>query len=265
MQVKKSIKIPVHYDITNTKIGMLDRLTARITYCIRLISGLIDEDAKLDRKTIRKLVKNSDIEEKTGLSYGFRDQCIDKVIWAWKSYKKLHKKWENKLELAKERFESARDDEEKEKAEKSLDKLLKKEPSKPSFEDKTPCRIDSRTGKIEAGKGKLSPLWIHVSTLEKNNTIDIPLNPSHYHLNQLKSAEIDDFEIIKRNKKYYIHISITKFVEDKPISSIGGGDQGLNRTIAVVLLTNPPLEVCHHRSNFPHFLRIKNPQLTILD
>jgi putative transposase len=54
----------------------------------------------------------------------------------------------------------------------------------------------------------------------------------------LKNAEIDDFEIIKHNKKYYVHISITKVVEDKTISSIGGGDQGLNRTIAVVLVTN---------------------------
>ncbi len=174
MKVKKSLKIPVHYGTTNTKVGILYRLTSRITYCIMLISELIDKDTKLDRATIRKLVRSSDIEERTGLSYGFRDQCIDKVIWTWRSYKKLHRDWEKKL--------------------------------------------------------------------EKGKTIDIPLNPAQYHLNQLKNAEIDDFEIVKRNKKYYVHISITKFVEDKPISSIGGGDQGLNRTIAVVLLTNPPRE-----------------------
>ncbi len=80
---------------------------------------------------------------------------------------------------------------------------------------------------------------MHISTLEKRKTIDIPLNPSLYNLNQLKNAEIDDFEIIKRNKKYYVHISITKSVEDKPISSIGGIDQGLNRSLAVVLLEAP--------------------------
>jgi transposase len=239
MIVQKSLKIPIHYDTTNSKINILDKLTARITYGIRLISELIKEDTKIDRKTIRKLVKGSDVVARTGLSAGFIDQCIDKVIWTWKSYKKLHKEWEKKLESAEERLESSRDDKEKDKAEKSLDKLLKREPSRPSFKDKTPCRIDSRTGHVEAGKGKLSPLWIHVSTLEKNNTIDIPLNPSQYHLNELKNAEIDDFEIIKRNKKYYVHISITKVVEDKPISSIGGIDQGLNRTIAVVLLTEP--------------------------
>ncbi len=224
MEVQKSIKIPVHYDTTNTKIGILDRLTARITYCIRLISNIIDENTKLDRTTIRELVKNSNIEQKTGLSYGFRDQCIDKVIWSWKSYKKLHNDWEKKVKRAEDRIASAEDEKEKDKRDKYLNKLLKREPTKPYFENKTSCRIDYRTGKVERGKGKLSPLWIHVSTLEKGKTIDIPLNPSQYHLNQLKNAEIDDFEIVKRNNKYYIHISITKVVEDKPISSIGGID-----------------------------------------
>ena len=245
MQVKKSIRIPVHYDTTNTKIGILDRLTSRITYCIRLISGLVDENTVLERKTIRKLVKDNDIESKTSISYGLRDQCIDKVIWTWRSYKKLHNDWDKKLKRATERIGSARDDKEKEKAEKSLQKLLKREPSKPSFTEKTSCRYDYRTGNVEVGKGKFSPLWIRVSTLEKGKRIDIPLNPSQYHLNQLKGTEIDDFEIVKRNKKYYVHISITKVVENQPISSIGGIDQGLNRSLAVVLLdaSNPREEL----------------------
>jgi putative transposase len=239
MIVQKSLKIPVHYDTTNTKIGILDRLTARITYCIILISGLITEGTEIDRKTIRKIVKDNDITSKTGLSAGFIDQCIDKVIWSWKSYRALHKDWENKVNRAEKRIASTRDDNEKEKREKSLDKLLKREPSIPYFEEKTPCRMDYRTGNVQWGKGKFSPLWIRISTLEKNKRIDIPLNPSQYHLNQLQNAEIDDFEIVKRNNKYYVHISITKVVEDKPIRSIGGIDQGLNRSLAVVLLETP--------------------------
>jgi putative transposase len=203
MKFTRTVKIPVHYDTTDSKVSILDNLTARITYCIKLISDLIDENTKLDRTTLNNLVKNSDIVEKTGVSSGFVQQCIDKVIWTWKSYKKLHNDWEKKCVRANTRTESARDNKEKEKAEKSLAKLLKREPSIPSFEDKTPCRIDSRTGHIEQGKGKFSPVWLHISTLEKNNTTDIPLNPTQYHLNQLKNAEIDDFEIIKRNKKYY--------------------------------------------------------------
>jgi hypothetical protein len=68
------------------------------------ISELITEETEIDRKTIRELVQNSDIVEKTGLSSRFIDQCIDKK---------------------------------KAKREKYLEKLLKRETSKPSFEDKT--------------------------------------------------------------------------------------------------------------------------------
>ncbi len=165
MIIKKTVKIPVHFETTKTKINILDNLTARITFHI-------DEKA-LDKK------------------------------------------------------------------EQSFKKLLKTEPSRPTFQDKTPCRIDYRTGRVERSDSRLSPLWIHVSTLEKNKTIDIPLNPGQYHLNQLKDAEIGDFEIIKRNNKYYIHISITKEIKNQAISSIGGIDQGLNKSIAAVLLIEP--------------------------
>ena len=239
MQVRKTIKIPIHYDTTNTKVGILDRLTSRITYCIRLVSGLIDENTKLDRTTIRKLVKDSNIIELTGLSYGFRDQCIDKAIWVWKSYNKQHKRWGIQVIRAEERVASARDEKEKTKRTTSLEKLLKREPSKPDFRNKTPCRIDYRTGKIEQSESKLTPLWMHVSTLRKGKTIDVPLNPSHYHLTQLHNAEINDFELIKHGKKYYVHVTITKVIENKAIISIGGIDQGLNKSLAVVLLTEP--------------------------
>ncbi|MGA9100196.1 MAG: transposase [Methanotrichaceae archaeon] len=55
-------------------------------------------------------------------------------------------------------------------------------------------------------------------------------------MKQLEDSEIDDFEIIKHDKKYYAHISISKEIPEKKPSSVGGIDQGLNRTIATVLL-----------------------------
>jgi len=239
MIVQKSLKVPIHYDTTKTKICILDRLTARITYTIQLISELITEDTEIDRKTIRKLVKDSDIVAKTGLSSGFVQQCIDKFIWTRKSYQKLHRTWERQASSAEKRIASARDDKEKEKRQKSFDKILKREPSIPDFRDKTPCRIDNRTGTIEHSDRKLSSLWMHISTLIKNHTIDVPLNPSQYHLTQLTNAEIRDFEIVKHGTKYYVHITITRVIEDQTIKSIGGIDQGLNKSIAAVLLTEP--------------------------
>ncbi len=156
MQIQKSLKVPIHYDATKIKLDKLEKLTARITYCIRLISELITEETIIDRPTIRKLVKDNEIAVKTSLSAGFIDQCIDKVIWAWNSYKRLHREWEKKLKRAQERVQSARDKIEKEKGEKSLQKLLKREPSKPSFHEKISCRFDYRTGGVERGKGKFT-------------------------------------------------------------------------------------------------------------
>ncbi len=105
----------------------------------------------------------------------------------------------------------------------------------PKFQEKTPCRIDYRTGRIDRGINSFN-LWMHISTIEKNQPMDIPLNPSQYHLKQLEDSEIDDFEIVKHGKKYYAHISISKEIPEKKTSSVGGIDQGLNRTIATVLL-----------------------------
>jgi putative transposase len=87
---RKCLKVPIHYDTTKPKIYILDRLTARITYGISLISSSVTRDTKLDGPTLRKIARDCDIASKTGLSAGFVDQCVDKVLWSWKSYKALH-------------------------------------------------------------------------------------------------------------------------------------------------------------------------------
>jgi transposase len=226
MQIKKTVKIPIHYTTTKFKQNILDNTTARITYCIKCISSLIDEDTELTRKNIRKLVKESNIAGKTKLSAGFVDQCIDKAIWSWKSYKQLHKDWLQRLECVVRRDNEV-----------YLWKYLQKEPTSPDFNCKTSCRIDKRTGKVEWNKkSKLSSLWVHMSTLKKGKRVDIPLNPSKYHIKQLKDAEIKDFEIIKTGGKYYVHISIQKEIKNKQPSSVGGIDQGLNHSAGIVLL-----------------------------
>ena len=259
IEIKKTIRIPIHYDVTKNKMDILVRLTERITYGIRLIGELIsdvyadtfkngdDDDINsiLKLNVIEEIVNNSNIIEKTGLSSGFIQQCINKVIFSYKSHRKLHNEWEGKVERAEKRLENARDDKELEKTEKWIEKLMKREPSRPDFREKTSCRFDYRTGNVEKSKGKGKfPLWIHTSTLEKGKMVDIPLNPSVYHLNQLKDVIVDDFEIIKggnsrkkkNRNKYYIHVSITKVIEEKSINSVGGIDQGLNKSIAAVLI-----------------------------
>ena len=126
IEIKKTIRIPVHHDVTKNKMDKFVRLTERITYGIRLIGELVsyvyadtfangdDNDIKnvLKLSVIEDIVKNSNIIEKTGLNSNFIQQCINKVIFTYKSHRKLHKEWEGKVEKAEERLESARDDKE---------------------------------------------------------------------------------------------------------------------------------------------------------
>lgn len=226
MQITKTLKIPVHFATTKLKQNILDNTTARMTFCIQSISYLITDDTELTRKNIRLLARKNKIAETTKLSAGFVDQCIDKAIWSWKSYKKLHDDWLHGLQKV-----AAKDDET------YFQKYLQKEPTPPTFNHKTSCRIDERTGRIQWNKrSKLSPLWVHLSTLKKGKTVDIPLNPAKYHLRQLQGVEIKDFELIKKDGKYQVHISIQKEIENKKVSSVGGIDQGLNHSAGIVLL-----------------------------
>lgn len=246
MLVRKTVRIPVHFSTTKSKIYRLDNLTARLTYGISLINDLVTVDTKLDRPTLRKLVKDSDVVEKCGLSAVYIDQCIDKVLWTWRSYEDKYKEWKYRYdraveELARIAKQNNCGDDEREKREKKVERLEKNEPSMPMFRHKVSCRLDYRTGKIEQGENTFC-MWMHISTLEKGATIDVPLNPSYWHLKQLEDAEIDDFEIIRKNGKYYAHISTTRIVDNAETSSFGGIDQGLNRTLAIVLLDGEPRE-----------------------
>ncbi len=242
MDVTKTLKIPIHYGTTKHKTDILERLTARISFCICLISELVEKAVmadfdgfELDRPTVRKLVKCSDVVERTGMSAGFVDQCIDKVVWEWKSYKTHHHKWESSLDSFLKTFDKTEDPEVR------LENLLKREPEPPDFTgNKVPCRIDVRTGKVWFSESSsFSPLWMNISTLKKQKTIDVPLNPCKYHLKWLKKSEIRDFELVKFEGKFFANVSIRYTVEDREPSSIGGLDQGLNITGAIVLLPNP--------------------------
>ncbi|WP_254591313.1 transposase [Methanocella conradii] len=239
MLVRKTVRIPVHYKTTKSKLDKLDKLTARLTYCISLINSLVTVETRLDRPTLRKLVKDNRIAEKCKLSAGYIDQCIDKVLWTWRSYEDKHDEWQYRYDRAVEDHANA-GDEEREKLKKKVKRLQENEPSTPRFDHKVSCRLDHRTGRIEKGENSFQ-LWMHISTLVKGATMDIPLNPSYWHLKQLEGVEIDDFEIIGKNGKYYAHISTTRLVNTRITSSYGGIDQGLN-LMAIVLLDAVPRE-----------------------
>ena len=174
-----------------------------------------------------------EIQRITGLSAAFVQQARDKALWMWAQYRETHKNWERELRRAKA-------------GTKWYKKLLKREPAEPctsarSKLKKIPTKFDSRTGTIEESHLKISPLVVRISTLKKGERITILLNPSKWHLDMLRSAtELRGFELVKRGKKYFVHLLCKYFVRAQPVHAVRGVDLGVDRAVASVKLPKHP-------------------------
>jgi len=230
VEYTRTLKVPVHYLTTRKKVSYLDNLTARLTYAVRLFCERISEEGRIpeSRGDIRKY--SPWVQEKTDLSAGFIQQAEDKALWMCSSYKKQHQKWEWMLSKAKVGGKWYR-------------RLLKREPSLPcgskrSKLRKIPVRFDCRTGQVQRVNLVLTKWVIHISTLKKGETIDVLLNPSEYHKRLLKEGEIRDFEIVKRNGRYYVHITCIFEVQTQLVKRFVGVDLGMCRNVSTVSI-NP--------------------------
>jgi len=230
LEYVRTVSVPVHYLTTRKKLSYLDRLTARLTYAVRLFCERISNKGRIpkSRGDIRK--HSPWVREKTGLSAGFIQQAEDKALWMWKSYKEQHRRWKWMLSKAK-------------KGTKWYQKLLKRGPSPPctsrrSKLKKIPIRFDKRTGQVQRADLVLTNWVIHISTLKKHETIDILLNPSESHEKLLEEGQIKDFEIVRKNSWYYIHITCVFEVQTQPIKKFVGVDLGIRRSASTVS-TNP--------------------------
>jgi len=230
MLVQKTVKIPIHYATMRGKLQKLERLTARLTYAVKLWSELIDQHDIRTRKELQNLKHQHLVQEMTGLSAGFVQQCGNQALWMWGSYRELHDGWEKAVEKAR-----ARGDEQR------LRRLLGREPSKPfqgkNSSGKIPTRFDYRNGEVQRSEwAKLSPMLIRISTLEKYEKLTVFLNPSSYHLELLERGEVRDFQLVKHGKKFYAHIAVRYEVEEQLIHAIRGVDLGIRRSATTVLL-----------------------------
>jgi len=236
MLIQKTVKVPIHYATTKNKLHVLDRLTARLTYAVKLWSEVIERHGIHTRRELQRLEYQHFVRDQTGLSAGFVQQCGNQALWMWESYRKLHSKWQKAVEKVRARGNES-----------WLRKLLEREPSKPfqgkNSNRKIPTRFDYRTGEVERSERvKLSPLLIRISTLKKHEKLVVFLNPSKYHLSLLEQGEIRDFQLVKHDEKYYAHIVVQYEVEEQPIQAVRGVDLGIKRSAATVLLRpNRPL------------------------
>jgi len=164
MLVRRTVKVPVHHATTKSKLHVLDKLTAKLTYGVRLWSELIEEHGIRTKKELQRPEHQHLVREQAGLSAGFVQQCGNRAFWMWESYRELHAGWRRAVERAKRKGDQKR-----------LQKLLKREPSKPfhnSEAKKIPTRFDYRTGRVERSeRAKLSPWLVRISTLKKRETI----------------------------------------------------------------------------------------------
>jgi len=229
MRVVKTVKIPVHYATTKRKLDILNRLTARLTYGVHLWSRIIEVNDIRTRGGVRKREFEQEVREQTGLGAAFVQCCADTALWMWRSYWKLHREWARAVKLAQ-----------REGDERWLRKLMKREP-KPPFSNglrhKIPIWFDYRIGSLEESKAiKLTPHLIRISTLKRGERITILLNPAEYHLNLFGRSEAKSFQIVKRGRKFYVHVKVEHEVQDQPTRAVRGVDLGVKRSAATVLL-----------------------------
>lgn len=218
--------MPIHHGLTKRKLFILERLTARLGFCVHLFSKLIEErDMRVTGFGEFTPHDITEIKQLTKLSISYVQQCRDQALWTWRSYHAQHREWETRLKHAKGKWR---------------EKLVKREPHKP-FQtcsiSKIPVRMDRRTGEVQASrKIRIAPVVLRLSTLQKNYRITVPLNPAQYHLNLLKKGRIIDFQLVKSNGWFYAHVCIKYDVPDRPVRAVIGVDLGVKRAMATVLL-----------------------------
>jgi len=234
MQVVKTVKIPVHYATTRRKLDILNRLTARLTYGVHLWSQIVDANDIRTRSGLRRSKFERQVQERTGLSAGFVQCCADTALWMWRSYRKLHREWRWRVRRAQRKGD-----------ERWLRRLVKREPQPPfsnGLRRKIPIWFDYRIGSLEVSELKLSPRVVRISTLKRGERITVLLNPARYHLDLLERGEIKSFQLIKRGKKFYVHVKVEYEVQDQPVRAVCGVDLGIKRSAATVLLRpNKPM------------------------
>lgn len=225
----------MHYALTERKLSILDRLTARLTYGVWLWSNLFEEHS-LEGSYADRAKFYEQVKAKSRLPAHMVQCCFDTAKWMWESHRQLHGKWRRIVAEAESKNKR-----------KTLHKLMKREPQKPfmnGLNQKIPIWFDSAIGSIERSKSiRLCPYVARVSTLRRGTRITLPLNPAKYHLDLLEKARsLRSFQLVNRNGKYRVHVKIEYTVPDRSVDVVRGIDLGVRRSIAsVTLRANQPL------------------------
>jgi putative transposase len=246
LPICKTLVLPVDDRITRTKLKLLDRLSARLTYGVQLFLEKIIAEGITSTKEAERYRK--EVEKLTGLSSGFVQACRDKALWMFKSYRELHREWqwdikylEKSIDTCRKRLAKKSTTKDKKRVQKLHHKLYrwkKREPSPPTIRGKVPIMFDYRVGDIAPSlTAKEFSLWARISTLKKGEKLHLPLYLYPYAAKHLhnKKWRVTSFQLVKnyRLKRYEVHVVIKK--ELQPVlKSLTGIDLGLKRLATAV-------------------------------
>jgi len=200
--MQKTIIFPVHRMATKKKVSYLDNLTARLTYATNLFLDFIEKNDTIKLSDLNKYKKK--VKEITQLNSAHLQQCYMKAREVWKSYKKM-----------------------------------KGKKTKPKFKNKKiPVWQDKRTFEfVEWKNGELTKYWIKITTLKHREKITIPLNYGYYQIRELKNAKVKSVAFVKKEKRFYAHVSIEKTKPKIQPQKILAIDLGVRRKATAVLLS----------------------------
>jgi len=236
VRIQKTLKLPVG-ELSKTKLDMINRLTARLTYAIQLWLEINK------REMITSMAKaecyRKEIQARTGLNAAFAQATRDKALWMYRSYYKLYCKWSWRVRKLEHQLTRTRDHKFKRRLEHKLYRLKQREPSEPTIARKVSVMFDQRIGKIERSRrAKHFELWARVSTLKRGEALELPLHSYPYADKYLRSKEwtVKSFQLVKNYqlKRWEVHIVVEREFTPRVPRSIVGVDLGIRKLATAV-------------------------------
>jgi len=236
IKIRKTLKLPIG-ELTKTKLDVLNRLTARLTYAIHLWLEIVRREQTTSLKRIEQHRK--EIQARTGLNAAFAQATRDRALWMWRSYRSLHREWDWRVEKLEKELARTRDPKLRKKLEHKLYRLKWREPSEPTIARKVSVMFDWRIGRIERShRAKHFGLWARVSTLRLREILELPLHSYPYADRYLCSREwsIKSFQLIRnyRLERWEVHVVVEKEFAPHAPRSIVGVDLGMRKLATAV-------------------------------
>lgn len=223
---KKTLIIPVHPMTTIKKVRMLRKMAARWTYGVQLYLDRLLEGNASPADLYHA------VAELTGLNKPYTQNCRDKALQMFRSYRRLHQRWRRRVTMLSAKLGRAADPKEAHRLDGLLKRLIQAEPRRPKITGRIPIDIDARCGSFElSNEAKEFKAWARISTLEKRIRVAVPLVLHEFAEKTLNADwKPKSFKMIYRRRlhRWEVHLAVEKTIE-VTVRDIAGIDLGIKR------------------------------------